>query len=290
MLDDAFWRVSLFEEVDSTNTRIKERIAEGAPEGTCFAVHKQTAAYGRQGRSWASPAGGLYFSFILDPLNAATKRTIAPEDLPSLSLVVSLGVQAALASYTRSESIRIKWPNDILVVSGMRFGKLCGISLELIKGKVCCGVGINVFHPAGSQTEEARESDAFRYERAYLEDVRPSFADEQSAAAATKAVPTKTASAETTPASALFDLLLPELLHAIRLVYEQWLEEGIAPLVKRYDQLLFNRGQQVALETIEGKLVCEGEVLGVSLTGELLLRTKEGAIVPANSGEVHTRF
>lgn len=271
MRSEDFWQLSVFDEVDSTNTRIKEAIAQNAPEGTCFAAHRQTAAYGRQGRSWSSPEGGLYFSFLLDPLGASSERPIAQAQIPSLSLAVSLGVQATLAGFAATDAIKIKWPNDILVLNGEEIAKLCGISLELIQGKVCCGVGINMVPPQSSSDEALTKGEAARYERAYLIDLIPQ---------AKQAV----------KARDLFEVLLPELLSSIFSFYRQWLQEGIAPLISRYDQLLFNRGKQVALETVEGDLVCEGEVQGVSLAGELLLRTKEGNIIAANSGEVHTRL
>lgn len=271
MRSEDFWQLSIFDEVDSTNTRIKEAIARGMPEGTCIAAHRQSAAYGRQGRSWSSPEGGLYFSFELDPLGAASKRRITQEQIPSLSLAVSLGVQAALAAFASTDAIKIKWPNDILVVRDGKIAKLCGISLELIQGKVCCGIGINIMRPAPSECAPSPSTEAQRYERAYLADLISCAQQPQNM-------------------NDLFDQLLPKLLRSIFSVYQQWLEQGIAPLIPHYDQLLFNRGKHVTLETIDGSLVCEGEVVGASRTGELLLRTKEGAIVAANSGEVHTRL
>lgn len=41
-----------------------------------------------------------------------------------------------------------------------------------------------------------------------------------------------------------------------------------------YNSLLYNKGEQVELETIEGELLFAGEVIGVSSSGELLLRTE----------------
>ena len=56
------------EEVDSTNTRLKEAALRGAAAGTAIIAHRQTAGRGRQGRSFLSPEGkGLYLSVLLRP-------------------------------------------------------------------------------------------------------------------------------------------------------------------------------------------------------------------------------
>lgn len=267
-----FWDLRVFDTVDSTNTRIKEAIAQGASEGTCFAALEQTAAYGRQGRSWSSPEGGLYFSFVLDPLQAHPEAKKALADLPALSLVMSLGVQAGLATFAKSDEIKIKWPNDIVVDEGVRYAKLCGISLEMVAGKLCCGVGVNVSRPAAADDNEQQAVSPASYNIVYLQDLyQDSPADDHE----DKIV---------SPVN-----LLPSLLHSIMQIYQRWLQDGIEPLIAHYDELLFNVGREVVLETVDGKMLYKGTVLGVSLSGELCLRTAAGAIVEVASGEVHTR-
>ena len=150
-----FWRVTFFDEVDSTNNCVKEAISKGAPEGICFVANRQTAAYGRQGRSWKSPEGGLYFSFILDPLNEHLPK-VDQSALPTLSLLLSLAVQETLTSFAQTDKIKIKWPNDILVVSDEGIAKLVGISLEMVGGKLCCGIGINITSPSVSSAEDTK--------------------------------------------------------------------------------------------------------------------------------------
>lgn len=262
------WKVEMFDEVDSTNTRIKAAIAQGAPEGTCIAARKQTSAYGRQGRSWSSPDGGLYFSFILDPLGAHANRPRSIGDLPSVSLVLSLGVHGALEAFVNDPAIRIKWPNDIVLVQGQGYAKLCGISLEVVAGKLCCGVGINVFRPSALQDHSL--SDQQRYERAYLDDrgsMLTGQRDQQEA----------------------LTYLLACSLRSIASVYDRWIDGGIAPLIEGYDALLFNRGCFVTLETVGGQAIIEGVVIGVDEQGRLILETPRGQRVQVASGEVHTR-
>lgn len=59
-LMDTKWagkNIVYYDEVDSTNLRIKQLGDEGAPEGTLAVADRQTAGRGRRGRSWDSPAG-----------------------------------------------------------------------------------------------------------------------------------------------------------------------------------------------------------------------------------------
>lgn len=250
---DSFWCVRAFDEVDSTNTRIKEMIAQGAPEGTCFVARRQTSAYGRQGRTWSSPDGGLYFSFILDPLGAHVSAGKTYIDLPALSLLLSLSVQSVLSALTGSDMIRIKWPNDILVVEDGQAAKLCGISLEATNQKLCCGIGINITRPE-TPTENTL---------AYLGDLVTESIDP--------------------------DELLMQLLTYVAVLYQEWLRSGIAPLIPPYESHLYNKGERVTLDFLTGETFYTGKVIGVSLTGELILETESGERIQANSGEVHTR-
>lgn len=266
-----FWKLRMFSEVDSTNTRIKEAIAQGAPEGTCFAAQRQTAGYGRQGRAWSSPEGGLYFSFVLDPLAAHPEAGKTLADLPAVSLVMSLGIQAGLVAFTRNDAIKIKWPNDIVVGEGANYVKLCGISLEMVDGKLCCGVGMNVSRPS-ADADAQQEAPSSTYGIAYLQELRRD--------------PRIDEGGEASP----FVRLLPLALRSVMHVYQCWLQDGIESLITRYNDLLFNVGSDVVLETIDGKTLYEGEVLGVDATGELLLKTPTSNIVRAASGEVHTRI
>ena len=133
------FRVSALEETTSTNDLVKRAIEAGEPEGLAVRAQRQTGGYGRQGRSWASPAGGLYMSLLLRPDVAAGR-------LPTLSLATGLAVHRALSGLLASSraDVQLKWPNDVVCSSG----KLCGISLEKHLDAVCVGIGVNVFPPA----------------------------------------------------------------------------------------------------------------------------------------------
>lgn len=132
-------RLQLFEghvrwyaEVGSTNDVAGALADQGACEGTIVIADCQTAGRGRQGRSWASPAGaGLYWSVVLRPERPAPLMTIATGVAVVEGVRDATGLQAEL-----------KWPNDVHL--GGR--KVAGILAESAGSRVVVGVGINVRH------------------------------------------------------------------------------------------------------------------------------------------------
>ena len=130
------WRLVALGSVGSTNDEAMRLADAGAPEGTLVWARVQTGGRGRRGRTWASPIGNLYSSTILRP------------DCPA-ARAAELGFVAALAVVDivpAGRSVRVKWPNDVLVDGG----KVAGILLESAIGQtgivqhVVAGIGINV--------------------------------------------------------------------------------------------------------------------------------------------------
>ncbi|MBQ9043673.1 MAG: biotin--[Eggerthellaceae bacterium] len=115
------YRIERFDTVVSTNELVKHGIEMGYDEGLVCRAAEQVGGYGRQGRSWSSPRGGLYQSILLRP-------DVPAEQLPTLSLVVALSVRRALLSVAAlmSDEVQVKWPNDVVCAKG----KLVGISME----------------------------------------------------------------------------------------------------------------------------------------------------------------
>lgn len=105
------FRVRCLDEVDSTNNVVKDALRAGEPEGLVVRAWRQSGGYGRQGRAWTSPLGGLYCSWLLRP-------DVPPEQLPTLSLVVGLAFRRALALLAGEDGGRVlvKWPNDVVLV------------------------------------------------------------------------------------------------------------------------------------------------------------------------------
>ena len=104
------YRELTYDQVESTNDVVKRALEAGEPEGLAVRAWRQTAGYGRQGRVWESPEGGLYLSVLLRP-------DVAPAWLPTLSLVAGLAARDALAGVVPdadSAAIQLKWPNDVV--------------------------------------------------------------------------------------------------------------------------------------------------------------------------------
>ncbi len=119
---------------DSTNTRARELAEAGAPHGTVVTAAEQTEGHGRQGRSWAAPAGkALLYSAILRPLDRGHLL---------LPLAVPLAVCETVEELEPGIECRIKWPNDILLDGR----KLAGILIEARPQDewAVIGVGINL--------------------------------------------------------------------------------------------------------------------------------------------------
>ena len=125
--------------VDSTNERALAWAADGAPDGSVIVADEQTAGRGRRGRSWHSPEGGLYLSYIVRDIGGLT--------WPSL-LTLAAGVAAARAILeVTGLAVSLKWPNDVLTpgeplkLAGiLAEGSSVGSQLEF----VVIGIGINV--------------------------------------------------------------------------------------------------------------------------------------------------
>jgi len=130
--------------VDSTNTRLLGRPApvEGAD---VLLAERQTGGRGRRGRQWASPlAANLYLS-----LSRSFGGGLAR--LPGLSLVAGVATAEALHALG-FDGVRLKWPNDLVVVDGTGLRKLGGL---LVEGggehagpvRAVLGLGLNVRMP-----------------------------------------------------------------------------------------------------------------------------------------------
>ncbi len=122
----------IFERVSSTNDAARTLAEQGAPHGTVVIAREQDHGRGRQGRSWASPPGGLWLSVLLRPQQPMPKW-------PRLGFAGSVAVAQALDRLLGVQ-VRLKWPND-LVLNGRKLG---GVLLEASQGYVILGIGLNV--------------------------------------------------------------------------------------------------------------------------------------------------
>lgn len=118
-----------FSKIESTSTCLKKLAREGAPEGTVVIAGAQTGGRGTNGRSFSSPEGGLYLSYLMRPQTSA-------EDTVDITRCAAVAVYDALSEFRPG----IKYINDLLLGGK----KVCGILTEYCDGNLVIGVGINV--------------------------------------------------------------------------------------------------------------------------------------------------
>ena len=134
-----------FARVGSTNDVVRDWLAGGAPE-VCLAVaDEQTAGRGRDGRSWLAPPGAALL------LSLGFRPTWLDADLvwrlpATVSLVMAHAAEAAIGAPTGT--VRLKWPNDLLI-DGRKVAGVLGESVGLGSDdpRVIVGIGINVDWP-----------------------------------------------------------------------------------------------------------------------------------------------
>jgi BirA family biotin operon repressor/biotin-[acetyl-CoA-carboxylase] ligase len=128
----------VFKQLTSCLDAIHDLAAQGAPAGTMVLAEQQTAGRGRNGRTWHSPAGGVWLGMLFRP---------AQTDVSALSIRAGLVLADVVDELARRPLARLKWPNDVVI--GERGRKLAGILCEgRWQGEalqwLALGVGVNV--------------------------------------------------------------------------------------------------------------------------------------------------
>ncbi|MFD2207293.1 biotin--[acetyl-CoA-carboxylase] ligase [Kiloniella antarctica] len=127
------------DEVGSTNDEVRLLAEQGAQDGTVVWALRQSAGRGRQGRTWVSPEGNLYFSLLLRP-------RVPIAEAANLSFVASLALADAIRHFSPDIKLSLKWPNDVLIegqkVSGVLLESKARPSAEL--EYLIMGIGVNL--------------------------------------------------------------------------------------------------------------------------------------------------
>jgi BirA family biotin operon repressor/biotin-[acetyl-CoA-carboxylase] ligase len=130
-LDSGYWRVSVIDEIDSTQNYLR---TSNPKSGDLITAEYQSAGRGRLDRSFvATKSTALLFSFYVEP-------KIKIEELGFLPLLVGFSVAQTINELTQSQDFFCKWPNDILY----KDLKIAGVLAEKFGAGVIVGVGINV--------------------------------------------------------------------------------------------------------------------------------------------------
>lgn len=258
----------------STNDDARRLAEEGAPHGMLVVADKQEQGRGSRGRSWETPAGAnIAMSLIVRP-------KVPVESVSMLTLVMGLsvaeGVDLAINESISESSFtcRIKWPNDVILAER----KICGILTELHMkpeggiSDVVIGVGINV--------NMARFPDE-------IKDVAGSLL---------------------TGCGRPIDrsLVVARVMERFEENYEKFEKSHDLSLLKdQYEKRLVSKGQRVMLldtrkpavvsgrEAVEEKFresdEEQGQALGITDKGELIVRMDDGEVRHVTSGDVSVR-
>jgi BirA family biotin operon repressor/biotin-[acetyl-CoA-carboxylase] ligase len=110
--------------VGSTNDVVRSWLAAGEPE-VCLAVaDEQTAGRGREGRTWTAPPGAALL------LSVGFRPTwLEPSRVWQLAGVVSVAMAEAaeLVAGLPAKTVRLKWPNDLVIERDGEVLKVAGV-------------------------------------------------------------------------------------------------------------------------------------------------------------------
>ena len=227
--------LEVFAEIESTNTYLLGQASPPPGRYRVALTDNQTAGRGRMDRDWFSPPStGLCLSM------AYTFHSL-PENMPSLSLAIGVGIAQVLERFANHD-VSVKWPNDIVA----RGGKLGGVLSEIAPAHaagvtVVAGIGLNL---------DFADTDIDMVKR-------PARAVDL--ASCCDALPSRAAISAALIES-LFDTMVRFETDGFKPFHDMW---------QGYDWL---RGQEVAIETSAG--LDEGVVEGVDIDGALLLNAK----------------
>ncbi len=138
-----------FDEIDGTNAFGTRwiKLAKAAGEAVILSQN-QTAGRGQHGRDWSTSAGeDLAWSYVrrFEP-----ETSIESDALVSLNKAWTLATLGTLRRYlSPDQTLGIKWPNDLFLLSSQGWRKLGGILIETSwRGSHCqgivLGIGVNL--------------------------------------------------------------------------------------------------------------------------------------------------
>jgi BirA family biotin operon repressor/biotin-[acetyl-CoA-carboxylase] ligase len=230
----------------STNDDLKALAARGVPEGTVVLADQQTHGRGRQGRTFASPAGvGIYLSVLLRP-------TIALEQLPQLTLVAAVATADVITAVC-GLPVALKWPNDV-EVGGK---KVAGILTEAVlragePAVVIIGIGINV--------------------NTTLAQLPPALHERVTSLALASGAPVSRPQ------------LIPRLLSSLEDCYDTFQQSGMAAIILRWQD--YGRLHGRAVQFSEGPEILSGHAIGLDADGALVVQKADGTRHRIISGDV----
>jgi BirA family biotin operon repressor/biotin-[acetyl-CoA-carboxylase] ligase len=236
--------------LDSTSSELLRRPAPARGVSVLLA-ERQTGGRGRRGRSWSSPlAANIY-------LSVARRFAGGLARLPGLSLVVGVATAEALHALG-FDCVRLKWPNDLVVVDTRGLRKLGGLLVEGAgeaagPARAVIGLGLNVRMPP-----------------AWASDIAQPWIDLASLA---EPPPTR-------------DRVVATLLEHWLPALARFDADGLAPFQARYARLDALAGRAVTVEASSGTR--DATALGIAEDGALRVRIDDRE-QRVHSGDVSVR-
>ncbi len=237
--------------IDSTNSELLRR--EGPAQGcSVLLTERQTGGRGRRGRVWASPLAAHIYLSLARGYQGGLAR------LAGLSLAAGVAVCEALHAQGYA-TVRMKWPNDLVVESDGVLHKLGGL---LVEGageaagscRAVIGLGLNLRMPPGS----AQAIDQPWVDLAGLAPRPPAR-------------------------GSLAGSVLAHLLDAL----EDFECAGLEPFLARYARFDALVGRPIRIH--EGARVSDAQALGISVDGALRVRDADGCERCVHAGDVSVR-
>lgn len=240
-----------FDVLKSTNETAVAMAQEGAPEGTVIVAARQEGGHGRMQRVWNSPLGGLWFTVILRP-------QIDPQYAAQITLLAGVAVAKAVRRLYDTESVQIKWPNDLLLDGK----KICGILSELqldengVIDYAIVGIGVNVALSAADFPAEVAA----------------------------------TATSLNTSLHKDFtcDQVLVAIMEDFGILYDKWLLLGADVVMKEWQKLNCTVGKHVLVKDND-QVVFAGTVIDVDEEGAIIVHNEQGIVQSFNFGEISIR-
>ena len=230
----------------STNDDAKQLAREGASEGAVVVADQQHRGRGRQGRSFASPAGvGVYLSLLLRP-------QIELGRLPQLTLVAAVATAEAIAEVS-ALPVELKWPNDVMIHNKKAGGILTESVFQAdLSPAAVVGIGINV--------------------NTALEQFPPELRHRVTSLALAAGHPVSR------------PRLIAAILAHLEPLYHTFQQQGLTPILPHWLHYGRIAGKPVRCTTERGP--AEGVVLGLDEDGALLVRGRDNSRLRIVSGEV----
>jgi BirA family biotin operon repressor/biotin-[acetyl-CoA-carboxylase] ligase len=231
--------------ISSTQYLAKSGGAAGLQEGHLWISEMQTKGRGRLDRRWDSGYGGLWFSLLLRP-------DLSPLRAAPITLFAGLCLRQAIFKVFKVQA-KLKWPNDVMVVSGRSFKKLAGILTEM-SGQMdrtdwlVIGVGVNVNNSLPHDLSEL--------------------------ATTLNALTGKVAARSN---------LLDAFLASFHAGYHRFCDQGFAPFCAEYWKHYYAPGKPTSLKTADGLVT--GKAIGVDASGAIMIESRR-KIRTFNEGEI----